>query len=84
MHHHRHHHHLHHHLHHHRLRDVHCLRLNRFPSPHTPRSNYGEGTLPLDWVFGTFRDGLPSGAGSELQGDEHGSEGGAAATKKGK
>lgn len=34
--------------------------------------NYGEGTLPLDWLFGTFRDGLPNGEGSSLAGTEHG------------
>lgn len=34
--------------------------------------NYGEATLPLDWLFGTFRDGLPEGQGSGLQGVEHG------------
>jgi sterol desaturase/sphingolipid hydroxylase (fatty acid hydroxylase superfamily) len=28
--------------------------------------NYGEATLPLDKMFGTFRDGLPDGAGSSL------------------
>ena len=27
----------------------------------------GEATLPLDKWFGTFRDGLPSGAGSNLK-----------------
>jgi sterol desaturase/sphingolipid hydroxylase (fatty acid hydroxylase superfamily) len=32
--------------------------------------NYGESTLPLDKWFGTFRDGLPDGAGSGLQ-EEH-------------
>ena len=32
--------------------------------------NYGESSLPLDKWFGTFRDGLPGGAGSELQ-EEH-------------
>jgi len=32
--------------------------------------NYGEATLPLDKWFGTFRDGLPSGADSKLQ-EEH-------------
>jgi sterol desaturase/sphingolipid hydroxylase (fatty acid hydroxylase superfamily) len=29
--------------------------------------NYGEATLPLDQMFGTFRDGLPDGVGSNLQ-----------------
>lgn len=28
--------------------------------------NYGEGTLPLDWAFSTFRDGLPEGEGAAL------------------
>jgi len=28
--------------------------------------NYGEATLPLDRLFGTFRDGLPQGAGAKL------------------
>lgn len=28
--------------------------------------NYGEATLPLDKMFGTFRDGLPAGAGAKL------------------
>ena len=32
--------------------------------------NYGESTLPLDKWFGTFRDGLPEGAGANLQ-EEH-------------
>jgi sterol desaturase/sphingolipid hydroxylase (fatty acid hydroxylase superfamily) len=32
--------------------------------------NYGEATLPLDKMFGTFRDGLPEGAGSTLP-EEH-------------
>lgn len=32
--------------------------------------NYGEATIPLDKLFGTFRDGLPEGAGSNLQ-EEH-------------
>ena len=36
--------------------------------------NYGEGTLPLDWMFGTFRDGLPDGEGAQLQGAEHGAK----------
>ena len=36
--------------------------------------NYGEATLPLDWLFGTFRDGLPDGEGSSLAGVEHGAE----------
>ena len=31
--------------------------------------NYGEATLPLDRWFGTFRDGLPDGAGSKLAGE---------------
>ena len=29
--------------------------------------NYGEATLPLDQMFGTFRDGLPDGVGSKLK-----------------
>ena len=29
--------------------------------------NYGEATLPLDRLFGTFRDGLPDGAGAKLR-----------------
>jgi sterol desaturase/sphingolipid hydroxylase (fatty acid hydroxylase superfamily) len=29
--------------------------------------NYGEATLPLDQLFGTFRDGLPDGVGSKLR-----------------
>jgi sterol desaturase/sphingolipid hydroxylase (fatty acid hydroxylase superfamily) len=32
--------------------------------------NYGESTVPLDKWFGTFRDGLPEGAGAKLQ-EEH-------------
>ncbi|MDZ4816812.1 MAG: sterol desaturase family protein [Verrucomicrobiota bacterium] len=32
--------------------------------------NYGEATLPLDKLFGTFRDGLPTGAGAKLP-EEH-------------
>ena len=28
--------------------------------------NYGEATIPLDKWFGTFRDGLPDGAGAKL------------------
>jgi sterol desaturase/sphingolipid hydroxylase (fatty acid hydroxylase superfamily) len=32
--------------------------------------NYGEATLPLDKWFGTFRDGLPDGAGAALK-EEH-------------
>jgi len=36
--------------------------------------NYGESTLPLDKWFGTFRDGLPDGAGANLQ-TEHEIEG---------
>jgi len=32
--------------------------------------NYGEATLPLDKWFGTFRDGLPEGAGAGLP-EEH-------------
>lgn len=32
--------------------------------------NYGESTLPLDKWFGTFRDGLPEGAGAKLP-EEH-------------
>jgi len=28
--------------------------------------NYGEATLPLDKMFGTFRDGSPEGAGAKL------------------
>lgn len=32
--------------------------------------NYGEATLPLDRMFGTFRDGLPTGAGTKLP-EEH-------------
>ena len=32
--------------------------------------NYGESTLPLDKLFGTFRDGLPDGAGAKLQGEQ--------------
>jgi sterol desaturase/sphingolipid hydroxylase (fatty acid hydroxylase superfamily) len=31
--------------------------------------NYGEATLPFDRWFGTFRDGLPDGAGSRLPGE---------------
>ncbi len=31
--------------------------------------NYGEATLPFDKWFGTFRDGLPDGAGAHLQTD---------------
>lgn len=31
--------------------------------------NYGESTLPLDRWFGTFRDGLPQGAGAALPGE---------------
>jgi lathosterol oxidase len=31
--------------------------------------NYGESTLPLDRWFGTFRDGLPDGAGAKLAGE---------------
>lgn len=29
--------------------------------------NYGEATLPLDQMFGTFRDGLPDGVGANLK-----------------
>ena len=29
--------------------------------------NYGEATLPLDKWFGTFRDGVPDGVGSQLK-----------------
>ena len=32
--------------------------------------NYGEATLPLDKWFGTFRDGLPAGAGAALPGEQ--------------
>ena len=32
--------------------------------------NYGEATIPLDKLFGTFRDGLPDGHGSKLK-EEH-------------
>jgi sterol desaturase/sphingolipid hydroxylase (fatty acid hydroxylase superfamily) len=32
--------------------------------------NYGESTIPLDRWFGTFRDGLPDGAGAKLP-EEH-------------
>jgi sterol desaturase/sphingolipid hydroxylase (fatty acid hydroxylase superfamily) len=32
--------------------------------------NYGESTLPLDKMFGTFRDGLPEGTGAKLP-EEH-------------
>lgn len=32
--------------------------------------NYGEATVPLDKMFGTFRDGLPDGVGSRLQDQE--------------
>ena len=32
--------------------------------------NYGEAGIPLDKWFGTFRDGLPDGAGAKLQ-EEH-------------
>jgi len=32
--------------------------------------NYGEAGIPLDKWFGTFRDGLPEGAGAKLQ-EEH-------------
>jgi sterol desaturase/sphingolipid hydroxylase (fatty acid hydroxylase superfamily) len=32
--------------------------------------NYGESTVPLDRWFGTFRDGLPDGAGAKLP-EEH-------------
>lgn len=28
--------------------------------------NYGEATLPLDKLFGTFHDGLPAGVGAKL------------------
>jgi len=36
--------------------------------------NYGESTLPLDWFFGTLRDGLPDGEGASLAGVEHGAK----------
>jgi sterol desaturase/sphingolipid hydroxylase (fatty acid hydroxylase superfamily) len=32
--------------------------------------NYGEATFPLDKWFGTFRDGMPEGAGAKLP-EEH-------------
>ena len=32
--------------------------------------NYGDATIPLDKWFGSFRDGLPNGAGAKLA-EEH-------------
>ena len=33
--------------------------------------NYGEATLPFDKWFGTFRDGLPNGAGAGLKTEQN-------------
>jgi len=40
--------------------------------------NYDEATLPFDRWFGTFRDGLPDGAGSRLPGEHQDSPRGSA------